>query len=206
MTEPDPTNPIEPPHTEAAESPASYQVTERTLFGVTPTTAVAVLAVVALAAGVFFLVTGGLITGLLLLLGAVFLAALFLEQALHRRASAVDRAAAGAVDRSRALAGFAGAWTRAWTGAGREVSWLRLELGRLGRERSRLLVRLGVAAYAEDDAELTALRAQMRELERRSEECEAQRRSAVERARRRTSKERLAVASTQIREPGDAQS
>src|SRR5439155_18604901 len=201
MTEPDQTKPIELPPPEAAESPATYQVAERTLFGVTPTTAVALLAVFALAAGVFFLVTGALITGLLLLLGAVFLAALFLEQALHRRASAVDRAAAGAIDRSRAFARFAGAWTRAWTGAGREVSRLRLELRRLGRTRSRLLVQLGAAAYAEDEAELTALRTQMRELEKRSEECQTKRRSAVERARRRASKERLAVASTQIREP-----
>jgi hypothetical protein len=206
MAEPDPAQPLEPPSAAAAESPATYRVAERTLFGVTPTTAVAVLALVALAGGVAFLLSGGLIAGVLLLLGALFLAALFLEQALHRRESAVDRAAAGAVDRSRALAGYAGAATRAWSGAGREVTRLRLERRRLGSERSRSLAQLGAAAYAEDDAELAALRTRMRELDRRIEQCETDRRSAVDRARRRTSKERLAVASTQIREPGDAQS
>jgi hypothetical protein len=206
MTEPDRTQPLEPPSPPAAESPATYRAAERTVFGVTPTTAVAVLSLIALASGVAFLFSGGLLAGVLLLLGGLFLAALFLEQALHLRESVVDRAAAGAVDRSRALAGFAGAATRAWSGAGRELTRLRLERRRLAGERSRLLVQLGTAAYAEDDAELAALRARMRELDRRVEECETDRRSAVDRARRRTSRERLAVASTQIREPGDAQS
>src|SRR5882757_5789554 len=144
----------EPDHTKPVESPATYQVAERTLFGVTPTTAVAVLSVLALAAGVAFLSTGRLIAGVLLLVAALFLAALFLEQALQRRASLVDRVAAGAVDRSRALAGFAGAWARAWSGAGREVTRLRLERRRLDRERTHLLLQLGTAAYAEDAAEL----------------------------------------------------
>jgi hypothetical protein len=187
-------------------TPVNYQVAERTLFGVTPTTAVAVLAVLALSAGVVFLTEGRLVAGLLLLLGALFLAALFLEQALHRRESAVDRAAAGAVDRSRALAGFAVSSTRAWTGASRELTRLRFERRRLGRERSRLLLELGGAAYAENEAEITALRVRVRELDERIEQCEESARTAVERARRRTSKERLAVASTEVREPGDARS
>jgi len=101
----------EPEHTQSFELPppegssATYQVSERTLFvfGVTPMAPVAVLALAALAAAVGCLVEGRLIAGLFFLLAAAFLAAVFLEQALHRRGSAVDKAAAGAVDRSRAL-------------------------------------------------------------------------------------------------------
>jgi hypothetical protein len=192
--------------TERDHTPVNYQVAERTLFGVTPTTAVAVLALLALAAGVVFLAGGQMIAGLLLLLGALFLAALFLEQALHRRESAVDRAAAGVVDRSRALAGFAVSSTRAWTGASRELTRLRLELRRLDRERTQLLVQLGGAAYAENETEVKTLQGRVRELDARSEQCEAIARAVIDRARRRTSNERLAVASTEIREPGDARS
>jgi HAMP domain-containing protein len=192
--------------TERDHTPVNYQVAKRTLFGVTPTTAVAVLALLALAAGVVFLAGGQMIAGLLLLLGALFLAALFLEQALHRRESAVDRAAAGVVDRSRALAGFAVSSTRAWTGASRELTRLRLELRRLDRERTQLLVQLGGAAYAENETEVKTLQGRVRELDARSEQCEASARAVIDRARRRTSNERLAVASTEIREPGDARS
>lgn len=206
MSEREHTQAFELPPPEAAESPATYQVAERTLFGVTPTSAVAMLAVLALAAAIGFLVEGRLILGLLFLLGALFLAGLFLEQALHRRDSAVDRAAAGAVDRSRALAGFAGASARAWAGASREVTRVRLELRRLGRERTRVQLALGAAAYAENDEEMTTLRARLRELDARRAESERAARVAVDRARRRTSKERLAVASTEIRQSGDARS
>src|SRR5438128_1739710 len=108
--------PHEPP--EPVETPATFGVAERRLFGVTPTGAVGLLALAALAAAIFFLSSGSPLAALLFLLGALLLAALFVEQALRRRDTAVDKAAATAIDRSRALAGFAGASARAWTAAG----------------------------------------------------------------------------------------
>jgi hypothetical protein len=67
-------------------------------------------------------------------------------------------------------------------------------------------VQLGGAAYAENETEVKTLQGRVRELDARSEQCEAIARAVIDRARRRTSNERLAVASTEIREPGDARS
>jgi len=202
MIETEHTEPLALPPPEAFDAPVSYRAAERTLFGLTPTAAVAVLALLALVAAAALALTGQLVASLLLLVGALLLAALFLEQALHRRESAIDRVAASAVDRSRGLVGFAGASARAWTAASRDVTRLRLELRRLKRTRAQLLAQLGAAAYAENDAELTALRARMRVLDERIDECDASVRAAIGRARHRTSRERLAVASTEVQKPG----
>jgi hypothetical protein len=192
------------PPTETGPVPVSYQQVERRTFGVPPNTLVATLGALALTAGGVLMVAGRLVSGSLLLAAALLLGALFVEQARRRRASVVDRAAAAAVDNSRALAGFAGASVRTWASAGRRVAQLRLETKRLVRERSRAQYELGAAAFAADENLTEELRTRMHDLDARIEACGAQAQQAIERARSRTSEERLAVGSTEILPPGDA--
>ncbi len=184
------------------ETPPVYERVQPHYFGVTPRGLVAGVAAVALVAAIVALATGNLAVGLLLLVAALFLVALFVEQARRSRTSSLDRVAAAAVDHTRALAGFTGASVRAWTRAGREVTKLRLEASRLARERSQLQYALGGAAFDENDARIAELRAQMRERTDRIEACAVEARATVQRARTRTKRERLAVASTEIRKPG----
>jgi hypothetical protein len=193
------TTPPEPVELDA--SPPEYLVAERRIFGLPPSAPVASLAAVCLVAALALLATGSLALGLLLLAAALLLAALFLEQARRRRATRVDRAAAEATDNMRGLARFAGASVRVWAGSSRESASLRLEVRRLVRERTRLQLELGAAAYAGDDAETENLRARLRSLDARIARCRRDAGAALERARRRTSQERLAVSSTEIRRP-----
>jgi cell division septum initiation protein DivIVA len=174
---------------------------ERNTFGLAPTSLVAALAGVCFVAAVVLLALGTVVVGLLLLLAALLLAALFFEQARRRRASGLDRIAAAAIDNSKALAGFAGASVRTWTGAGRQVTALRLEAHRLVRERAQVQYALGGAAYAEHAAEAETLRARMRELDAKIAGCAERAQAAVEGARTRTSRERLAISPTEIRRP-----
>jgi hypothetical protein len=182
-------------------SPPNYSVAEKRIFGMAPTTSVAALAAVALLAAAVLLLTGALIAGLLVLAGGLLLGALFVEQALHNRASRLDKGAAVVVDRSRGLTRFAGAYARAWTGAGGHVTRSRFTTQRLAREKAKLQSALGAAVYAGDDAEAEAVRERMEELDRRIAAATKDARAAVERARRSTRRERLAVAQTQIRKP-----
>jgi hypothetical protein len=189
-----------------AESPTSYEVVRPRYFGLTPRGVVVAIAAVALVAALVALASGQVAVGLLLLVAAGLLAALYLEQARRRRESSLDRVAAAAVDNTRALAGFTGASVRAWTGAGREVARLRLEANRLARERSQLQYALGGAAFDEDAHRIGELRAELKRCVDRIAECASEAHAVIEGARNRTSRERLAVAQTQIREPQDLQS
>jgi hypothetical protein len=74
---------------------------------------------------------------------------------------------------------------------------------RLRRARSRVQYALGAAAFAADEPLAETLRGRMRELDTQIEACFEEARSAVAKARSRTTRERLAVASTEIRPPGD---
>jgi hypothetical protein len=186
---------------ELDSSPTEYQVAERRMFGLAPTAFVAVLAGACLVAAIALFAIGSVVVAVLVLLAAMFLAMLFLEQARRRRGSALDRAAAGAVESSRALAGFASASVRAWTGAGREVTALRLEARRLARERSKVQYALGAAAAGDDASTTERLRTELHRLDARIAGCEKRAQAAIGDARKSTSDERLAVSSTQIRRP-----
>jgi hypothetical protein len=171
------------------------------MFGLAPTAFVAALAGVCLVAAIVLFALGSVVAALLILLAAFLLAALFVEQARQRRTSPLDRAAAGALESSRALAGFAGASVRAWTGAGREVTALRLEAKRLAHERSKVQYALGAAAAGDDPAETERLRMELHGLDDRIAGCQKRAQAAVGNARKSTSRERLAVSSTQIKRP-----
>jgi hypothetical protein len=197
------TQPIEVPP--ATETPATWEETKPRYFGVTPHGVAAVLAAFAFGAGIVLLVSGDVLAGVLLLVGAVLLAAIYAEQARRRRDTAFDRIAAAAVDHTRALAGFTGSSVRAWTGAGRELTRLRLEANRRAKERTQLQYALGGAVYAGDDAETERLRAELQAADERIAACVAEANEVVERMRATRAQERLAVMATEVRQPDDAQ-
>lgn len=186
---------------EVVETPPAYQVARPRYFGLTPRGLVVAIAAAAFALGIAGLATGNVAAGALLLVAAVFLAVLYVEQARRRRESSFDRVTAAAVDHTRALAGFTGASVRAWTGAGREVAKLRLEASMRARERSQIQYELGRACFDGDEAQIANLRDQMRLCTERIDACAKDARAVLERARQRSSRERLAVAQTQVRKP-----
>jgi len=190
-----------PPET---ESPPTYVRLEPRYFGLTPHLLSGALAAAGLAAGIALLAASRFAVGILLLVAGLLLAALFAEQARRRRSSSLDRAAAAAVDRSLALAGFTRVTVGVWTSAGRRAARLRLEAARLARERSHVQYDLGGAVHAGDDVRTAELRERMRsldaEIERRAREASA----AITEAQLRTRHERGAVAATRVRRPGSS--
>jgi hypothetical protein len=189
----------------AVETPATWDEARPRYFGVTPHGLAAVIGAFAFGAGIVLLVSGALAVGVLLLVAAALLAAIFAEQARRQRSTAFDRAAAAAVDHTRALAGFTGSSVRAWTGAGRQLARLRLEANRRAKERSRLQYALGGAVYAGDDPEAARLRAAMQEADDRIAACIEEANAVVERMRAARAQERLAVVATEVRPPDDAE-
>jgi hypothetical protein len=169
-----------------AERPVSWVDSERRVFGMPPGRLPAATAAVAFLGAVVAFALGAPTVGALLLAACLPLVALQADQARRH---------------ARALAGFAGASVRAWTGAGRVVASLRLEASRLSRERARLQYALGGAVYADDHAAVGELRRRLHGLDAQIEACAAEATDVVERARARTADERLAVAPTEIREP-----
>jgi hypothetical protein len=190
----------------ATETPATLDDTRPRYFGITPNGFAAVIAAFAFGAGVVLLISGDVLAGVLLLVAAVLLAAIFIEQARRRRDSAFDRAAAAAIDHTRALAGFTGSSVRAWTSAGRELARLRLKANRHAKERAQLQYALGGAVYAGDDAEAERLRGELRAADERIAAYAAEANEVVERMRTKRAQERLAVVATEIRAPDDAES
>lgn len=186
-----------------AETPATWDEAQPRYFGVTPHGLAAVAGAFAFGAGIVLLFSGYVLVGVLLLVAAALLAAIFVEQARRRRDSTFDRVTASAVDRTRALAGFTGSSVRAWTGAGRELTRLRLEVNRRAKERAQLQYALGGATYADDEAETARLKTELQALDERIKACGEEANAVVERMRSATARERLAVVSTQIRTPGD---
>jgi hypothetical protein len=184
------------------ESSPVFRRAEPRYFGLTPHLLVAALSAIALGGGLIVLATGGIAVGILLLAAGIFLGALFVEQARRSRDSSLDRVAAATIDRSLALAGFAGVSVRTWTRASRSAAGYKLEARKLARERSHLQYELGGAVHIGDASLVEELRGRMCELDLRIAECARQARAEIEQAQRRTSRERRAVASTQIRPPG----
>lgn len=186
---------------ETPPTPPVYVRVEPRYFGVTPHLLVGLLGAASLLGGVALLAGGSVAVGLLLLVAGLLLAALFAEQARRRRSSSLDRAAAAAVDRSLALAGFTRVTVSSWTSASRRAAKLRLEAMKLARERSHVQYELGGAVHAGDDARTAELRDRMRELDAEIERRGREAAAAIATAQRRTRAERRAVASTEVRRP-----
>jgi hypothetical protein len=188
----------------AVETPATWDEARPRYFGVTPHGLAAVIGAFAFGAGIVLLVSGEIVAGVLLLVGAALLGAMFAEQARRRRDSPFDRVAAAAIDHTRALSRFTGSSVRAWTGAGRELARLRLEVNRRAKERSQLQYAFGGAVYAGDDAEAERLRAEIKAVDERIAACVEEANAVVERMRATRAQERLAVAPTEVRQADDA--
>jgi transposase len=187
-----------------ADAPTEWETARPRYFGVTPHGLAAVLAAFAFGAGIVVLSAGDLAVGVLLLVAALLLAALWAEHARRRRDTAFDRIGAAAVDHTRALAGFTGSSVRAWTAAGRETTRLRLAANRLARRRSALQYALGGATYAGDEAEAARLHGELQAVDRQIAACIARANEVVEQMRRTTARERLAVAPTEVKPPDTA--
>src|ERR1700753_2328894 len=85
------------------ETPPVYERVQPHYFGLTPRGLVAAIAAIAFGAAIAAFATANAAVGVLLLVAAVLLAALYVEQARRSRSSSFDRVAAAAVDHTRAL-------------------------------------------------------------------------------------------------------
>src|SRR5262249_50012038 len=190
----------------AEESPTTWETTKPRSF-IAPHGVAGVLAAFARGAGIVRLVAGEVAAGIVLLVAALLLAALWLEQARRQReSSAFDRVTAAAVDHTRAVAGLTGASVRAWTTAGREITRLRLEASRLARQRAQRQYALGRAADANAALAIARLRGEIERIDARIQACVAEANAAVERMHATRAREKLAVAPTEVRRPDDAHS
>ncbi len=201
MLEPDDTQSFEVPPTEPEAGPVEYEVVERRYFGLPPSSLLAALAGTLLLLALISFAALGVIEGALFLLAGLIFALLYVEQARRRRETPLEKLTAFALERSRGFAGYARSTVRAWSGAGRRVTALRLEAARLRRERSELQYALGGAVHEGDVEATERLRTRLREVDALLDEVGREVARTLAQARRHTSRERLAVASTEIRRP-----
>jgi hypothetical protein len=104
--------------------------------------------------------------------------------------------------RAQELGRFSWVALRTWASVATRVARLKVERLRLRREQRRLQHELGAAAFAHDAVRMELLRAELSHCVARRDDCARRSRAAVGRARVRTRDERVAVATTQVREPG----
>jgi hypothetical protein len=169
------------------------------LFGVVPMLGALALGVAMLAVALIAFALGHTLLGLVLLVPALGLLALFVEAARRFRPSdPASRAALGLGERLRDWTGFASASTVAWSRASRELLAARRELAALRAELRRTQLELGGAAYLEDDAEVQRLRARMRTIEEQARELEHGTHRTVDEAQQRIGEERLAIQPTEV--------
>jgi hypothetical protein len=190
------------PPTEQGPVPMRHVQVEPRLFGVVPAGLTLVLGGVLALAGIILLATGGVLSGLLVLVIAALLLTLFFGAAQHAPTSPLATKALSAVDYVKSWLGFLGGSASAWSAAGREVLRLRREIRSLRPERDDVQFALGGAAYRENEAEAASLRAHLRDLDRAIAERESACERALARARKVSRRERLAVQATERIEPG----
>jgi hypothetical protein len=192
------------PPTEPGPVPMRHVQVEPRLFGVIPPSLTLVLGSVLALVGIILLATGGLVSGLLVLVIAALLLTLFFGAAQHAPASPLATKALSAVDYVKSWAGFLGGSASAWSAAGREVLRLRAEIRGLRPQRDDVQFALGGAAYRENEAEAASLRAHLRDLDRAIAERESACERALARARKVSRRERVAVQATERIEPQGA--
>jgi hypothetical protein len=193
------------PASESGPATMNVVTAESRVFGVTPPLVSFGLGTASLALGIAFLALGRWVLGLVLLLVGLALLVLFLERARRQPTSPITRVSSRLVDDVTSGARFALGSLGAWSRAGREVIRLRRELRALHAERERTQFELGGAAYRESEAETTALRARMRDLDARLVAGEEAARAAVDGARRSVRRELVAARPTERIEPGDGE-
>jgi hypothetical protein len=170
-----------------AEEEAAVQP-ERSDYGVTPTSLVVVLALLALAGAVVLFALGHWPFGLILLGIAVLLGLVVVETGVLR-----DRA--GLARDSVTIRGR----------AARQLLVTRRELRRLGALRARALFELGDAVYRGDEQATEAARSRVSELDEHARQKEAEMQTAIAQAHDRINRRRQEVAPTEMVEVPDPQ-
>jgi hypothetical protein len=156
-----------------------------------------VLAVVLLVAGIALLLAGSPIVAIVLLALAATSLVFFYGAVERDPGDPVARRTLRSGHRVRGWARFGSRSVRAWSEAGREVTRLTNESRSLRRERKRALLALGDAAYREDDASVSMLRAQLHEIDDGLLDRKRARDVSLENARKHVREEHVAAQSTQ---------
>jgi chorismate mutase len=189
------------PPEETGPVPVEPSTAESRFFGVTPPAAVLVLAAGSLAVAIGLLISGHVIVGGALLGVAVVLAFFFIGVARRVPDAPVSRLSSAAVGSVRARAGFALEAVSAHFSARLELFRLRRELAELLAERAECARALGEAVYADDEEGTESARSRMAELDglaaAKEEEMEQTAAGAMERIQR----AQLQVQPTQIEPP-----
>jgi chorismate mutase len=189
------------PPEETGPVPVELGTAEPRFFGVTPPAAVLVLAAGSLAVAIGLLISGHVIVGGALLGVAVVLAFFFIGVARRVPDAPVSRLSSAAVGSVRARAGFALEAVSAHSSARLELFRLRRELTELLAERAECARALGEAVYADDEEGTESARSRMAELDglaaAKEEEMEQTAAGAMERIQR----AQLQVQPTQIEPP-----
>jgi hypothetical protein len=176
------------PPDETGPVPVEYMEAERSYYGVTPTTLVAVLAVIAMVAAVILFALGRWPFGLIVLGIALLLILVAVETGALR-----DRA--GVTADTFATRGR----------AARQLLGARRELRRIAAVRARSLYELGDAVYRGDEQATEAARRRVDELDERARQREAEMQTAIAQAQERIQRRRLEVAPTEMVEIPDPQ-
>ena len=105
---------------------------------------------------------------------------------------------AALLDRALSLAAYAAAWLRTKASTASRVASLRRRSRQLTKERRRLQLDLGAAAYAEDAARMRELRERMGAVDATLTATADEESRTRERARDHLARERLAIQRTEI--------
>jgi hypothetical protein len=171
-------------------------VHRRRLFGVLAPGPVFVLGLVLLAGGIVALFAGSTIAAIALLAFAAAAFVLFYGAAGRDPESAVSRRTFESGRRVRGWVVFVRESLQAWLAALRDVTRLSRESRSLRRERKRVVLALGEAAYREDEAITGALRLRLREIDEGLASRQRARAATVAKARRHVHEEHVAVQPT----------
>ena len=188
---------IPPPPHESGRPPVAEYASERHLFGVTPATALLALGLGALGVGILLLALGTTVAGIVLAVAGAALLALFLESARRRRESRVAQAAARGIGAVRERAGYYALTFRTARGTQRELTRRRHAIMRLAEERRRLLLELGEAAYARDEARTSSVRGALERIDSDLTAHEREMARAAAEAHERVRRARLQVQPTE---------
>lgn len=191
---------VEPlPPEETGPVPVHMLTAEPRWFGVTPATAILVLALPAVGLSIALLVRGQTLAGAVLAGAAATLLVLFAAAATQRPDSAVARATAGAATSVRARAGLTFETLAAQGSAHVDFIRTRRELEALHRRRALEVQALGEAVYGEDESAADEARARVRAVEGEIAAKEARMQTIVANAQQRVQRARLEVQPTEVR-------
>ncbi len=192
---------IQLPPTETGPVPVSIAHAEARWFGVPPPFALLVLVVAAVAAGIALVAGGRWPYGLILLGVAALLGALFLEVARRRPDSRLTRASADAAVGARDHARATVESLIARSSAVAETQRARTARAVIRADRREALLRLGEAAYRDDEVAAHDVRETLSGLDRAEEELEARLEARIAESDARVRSARLSVQQTMLVRP-----